>query len=63
MSEYKVTNQELQNIETKKICELPKEYREFLLAYNGGKPYWNCFEMANYFLDGRSDFDSVRFFL
>jgi SMI1 / KNR4 family (SUKH-1)/A nuclease of the HNH/ENDO VII superfamily with conserved WHH len=52
----------LQNIETKKICELPKEYREFLLAYNGGKPYWNCFEMANYFLDGRSDFDSVRFF-
>lgn len=62
ISEYRITNQDLKNIEKIRSCKLPNNYSGFLLKNNGGKTNWNSFKIKNYFLDGKSNFGTVRCF-
>lgn len=62
ISDYEVTDQDIKNIEKEKNCILPESYKKFLLAYNGGEPYWDCFKIRGRVVNGQSTSSSVRFF-
>jgi len=62
ISDYHINNRDIRNIENLKQCILPEDYKEFLLKYNGGSPNFDAFEIKDYFSDGRSSFDSIRYF-
>ena len=62
VSEKTITPVDLQNIENTKNCILPKEYKNFLLNYNGGKPYWKSFAIGEELIKGELSFDNIRCF-
>lgn len=45
-------NKFLKSLEKTWVFKLPKDYREFLLKYNGGKPSSNCFSFSDDETDG-----------
>lgn len=62
ISDYRINNNDIKNIEKLKHCVLPTDYKEFLLKHNGGSPNFDTFEINNDFSDGSSSFDDIRFF-
>lgn len=62
-SETKITIQDLQKIEHIKECKLPKDYRNFLLRHNGGKPNFNITEIKDEVLpNGEANLFGIRLF-